>query len=101
MRFASRLPADLPEYVSCPQLADLLGVSTGTVRNWCRQGRLPQPVVVSDRIRLYSTRAVRRTLARLFPELLPVGGGEGPAPPIPAPLPPIPPPPDAGPAPVA
>lgn len=93
MRFAPRLPLELPDYLSCPQLAELLGVSPGTVRNWCREGRLPNPIVLSDRIKLYSTKAVRRTLARAFPELIPAGEEEGQAAANPAPVRAVPAPP--------
>lgn len=70
MRFVSHLPANLPIYLTAPQLANVLGVSTSSVRLYVKRGILPPPVRLTPRVHLYQTREVRSWIEKWAPESL-------------------------------
>jgi hypothetical protein len=57
--------ASLPRYVTARQLAEMLQCCPQTVRNWCKRGLLPPPLVMGRRKRLWDPEAVRAALAKL------------------------------------
>jgi hypothetical protein len=57
--------AVLPRYLTARQLAEALQCCPQTVRNWCKRGLLPPPLLMGRRKRLWDVEAVRRALAQL------------------------------------
>jgi DNA-binding transcriptional MerR regulator len=60
---SSDSPAALPAVLRRSDLAQLLGISVGSVDNLRRRGCLPEPCVSSGRIRLWSQEQIRRVLS--------------------------------------
>lgn len=93
MRILPNLPPDLPEYLGTGQVAELFGVDRHTVRKWHLYGSFPAPVIVSPRVHLYSTRAIRRFVAEMLRKIRAEaadgpstsGGASAPPPPFPSP----------------
>src|SRR5262245_54775281 len=59
------LPPDLPRRVKAGVLAECIGVSVVTIRQWSRDGVIPPPLRVTARTHLYDTEGVREALRRL------------------------------------
>jgi predicted site-specific integrase-resolvase len=57
--------AALPRYLTVQQIAETLQCCPQTVRNWCKRGLLPPPLVLGRRKRLWEAEAVRSALTRL------------------------------------
>jgi hypothetical protein len=57
--------AALPRYLTVRQIAETLQCCPQTVRNWCKRGLLPPPLVLGRRKRLWDAEAVRGALGRL------------------------------------
>lgn len=57
--------AALPRYLTVQQIAETLQCCPQTVRNWCKRGLLPPPLVLGRRKRLWDAEAVRSALTRL------------------------------------
>lgn len=55
----------LPCYLTVRQIAEALQCCPQTVRNWCKRGLLPPPLVMGRRKRLWEVATVRQALARL------------------------------------
>jgi predicted DNA-binding transcriptional regulator AlpA len=70
MRFVSYLPDNLPIFLTGPQLSNLLGVSTSSIRDYVRKGILPPPLMLTRRIHLWQTSEVRAWIRRWAPEAL-------------------------------
>ena len=67
MRVPPDIPPNYPEYMTTLQLAQLVGVTKTTIRNWVKKGLLPPPIVLSSKSQIFPTTQVRRALAELFP----------------------------------
>jgi hypothetical protein len=55
----------LPCYLTVRQIAEALQCCPQTVRNWCKRGLLPPPLVMGQRKRLWEATALQQALARL------------------------------------
>jgi predicted DNA-binding transcriptional regulator AlpA len=55
----------MPRYLTVRQVAGMLQCCPQTVRNWCRRGLFPPPLVIGRRKRLWNAEAVRAALERL------------------------------------
>ena len=65
MSLPETVPVALPQYLTVHQLAEALRCCPQTVRNWCKRGLLPPPLVLGRRKRLWDAESVRTALARL------------------------------------
>jgi predicted DNA-binding transcriptional regulator AlpA len=54
------------ETLNIHQVAELLGVSVSTVRNWLRDGRFPRPLSISPNKYLWARRTIDRVLKGEF-----------------------------------
>ena len=51
-------------YINRSQLADELGVSIATIRNWSKQSDFPQPIINSGKTPIYRTSEIISWLER-------------------------------------
>ena len=58
MKLASTL------YITRTQLAEELGVSTATIRNWSRKANFPKPIKNSGKIPIYKTLEINSWLTQ-------------------------------------
>jgi excisionase family DNA binding protein len=65
-RIESRIPADR-EYLSYDEVGKIIGVSSRTVREYCKQGRLPYAKTGYKTVRIART-AVQEFMARSVPK---------------------------------
>lgn len=63
----SKIPADAPPLVPAAHLQRWFGVCKGTVWHWVDTGRIPQPIDLGPRHKMFDVAAIRAALAGLKP----------------------------------